>query len=508
VALTRLDEFYPQQARRALTWLAINQFLVLALTCGAFYLFHTILNLTFSIFVAATVFVATQLLFGQYYISKILEPLKMLSNAFVHISGDISTAEAPLATRTQHEASGLKAMVQTLYDLHSSAAQTPTPADQRAAVECDVIKHLPVGIIGLDAARRIIFHNERAPITADHDGVARPELMFASDNDSLDSWLDQVEKNSVSDEHGWRRIQNLPPGQDGRRIYDVVATYRKDAPDGLETIIVTVDQTAAYSDDEDGLNFMALAAHELRGPITVIRGYVDMMNEEFASKLTPTEKQLIDRVAVASNRLAGYINNILNTNNYDREHLKLTLAETTVAQIIDSVQDDIELRADTLGRHIAYDIPHDLPTVAASLTVIGEVVTNLVDNAIKYSSDGETVTIRAARAGDFVAISIIDHGIGMPPVVLEHLFDEFYRSHRSRDAASGTGIGLYISRGIVRSHGGEIKVSSVEGQGSTFTFTLPIYATVANKLKINDNSNEGVVTLQSGWIRNHTMYKS
>jgi signal transduction histidine kinase len=96
----------------------------------------------------------------------------------------------------------------------------------------------------------------------------------------------------------------------------------------------------------------------------------------------------------------------------------------------------------------------------------------------------------------------------MPGNVVSNLFHKFYRSHRSRETVSGTGIGLYISKAIVESHGGKIGVRSAEGEGSTFTFSLPIYSTVAGKLQAGNNSNESLIDRGDGsWIKNHAMFR-
>ncbi len=109
--------------------------------------------------------------------------------------------------------------------------------------------------------------------------------------------------------------------------------------------------------------------------------------------------------------------------------------------------------------------------------------------------------------GELVEISFEDHGIGMPGNVLTNLFKKFYRSHRSRETVAGTGIGLYISKAIVESHGGTISVRSEEGRGSTFLVSLPTYRSVADKLKAGDNSNEGLIEQSDGSITNHAMYR-
>ena len=132
----------------------------------------------------------------------------------------------------------------------------------------------------------------------------------------------------------------------------------------------------------------------------------------------------------------------------------------------------------------------------------------MIDNALKYSNEGGVVNVTAHVEDGFVITSVEDHGIGMPGNVVSNLFHKFYRSHRSRETVSGTGIGLYISKAIVESHGGKISVRSAEGEGSTFSFSLPIYSTVADKLLASDNSNEGLINRADGsWIKNHAMYR-
>lgn len=156
---------------------------------------------------------------------------------------------------------------------------------------------------------------------------------------------------------------------------------------------------------------------------------------------------------------------------------------------------------------MASDFPDTLPTVAADTAAIGEVLSNLIDNAIKYSNEGGLVHVTAHVIPGFVEISVIDRGIGMPSNVLPNLFHKFYRSHRSRETVAGTGIGLYICKAIVSSHGGSVNVRSVENEGSTFSFTLPIYDTVATKLNADKGSNKSLIEHGSGWIRNHAMFR-
>ena len=166
----------------------------------------------------------------------------------------------------------------------------------------------------------------------------------------------------------------------------------------------------------------------------------------------------------------------------------------------------MELRARSQHRSLSVDIPSDLPTVAADRSSVSEVLSNLIDNAIKYSDEGGAVRVTARAKDKHVEVSVADNGIGIPASVINNLFHKFYRSHRSRETVAGTGIGLYLSKAIIESHGGTIGVSSTEGQGATFTFTLPIYAAVSDKLHNADNSNTEIISAGNSWIKNHTKY--
>jgi len=151
-------------------------------------------------------------------------------------------------------------------------------------------------------------------------------------------------------------------------------------------------------------------------------------------------------------------------------------------------------------------LPKDLPTVAVDSTAILHVLNNLIDNAIKYSSDNGKVVVSAKVKDTQVETTIQDFGIGIPANVVENLFTKFYRSHRSKQIVGGTGLGLYLCKAIVEAHGGSIWVRSTEGSGTTFGFTLPTYASVSDTLKAGQNET-GIIRGSHGWIKNHALYR-
>jgi signal transduction histidine kinase len=438
-------------------------------------------------------------------------PTSDLLAAIIHVAGEPTDKTPPNPNDKRYERNGFKQALQTLYELALSHQESPTsdilsvPTAQSARDTLSAaLDATTSGFVVLDHDRRISYSNKSAPIHTDQDNHVSLALLF-NGTDTLDAWLDDCEQHAVHAEHVWTRVPDRLPEDEERRFFDVIASYDKGSVN--ETVLTLIDRTSVYDVSEQDLDFIAFAAHELRGPITVIRGYLDVLKDELDSVLADDQKELFRRLTVSANRLSGYINNILNTSRYDRRHLKVHLEEDTLAGIYEMIRDDMSLRASAQNRLLTVNIPTDLPTVAADRASISEVMGNLIDNAIKYSNEGGAISVTAVAQGDTVQVAIEDHGIGMPGNVVGNLFQKFYRSHRSRETVAGTGIGLYISKAIIESHGGTIGVRSEEGKGSIFTFSLPIYATVAAKLQSGDNSNEGLIEHGNGWIKNHSMYR-
>lgn len=452
----------------------------------------------------------------------VARPIKDLLAAIIHVGGEPTTTTPPNPNDKRFQKNGFKNVLQTIYQL---AANDPTPAvastaDTRVASPPAVaVASIPAtspsaliekalneticGFVVMNHERKITYANKAAPIQIGTDGVSTLNLLFNGD-DTLDNWLVECDKNAVHAEKTWARIPDKLPDEENRRFFDVIASYDKGAES--EVVLTLIDRTNLYNVGEQELDFIAFAAHELRGPITVIRGYLDVLEDELKDVLKDDQEELFRRLTVSANRLSGYINNILNTSRYDRRHLKMHLAEVSVTDVYDTIRDDMQMRASAQNRLLSVNIPDGLPTIAADSASLSEVFGNLIDNAIKYSNEGGAINVSAAVKGDTIEILIEDHGIGMPGNVVSNLFQKFYRSHRSRETVAGTGIGLYISKAIVESHGGNISVRSEEGKGSTFIVSLPTYQSVADKLKAGDN-NEQLIDKNEGWIKNHSMYR-
>lgn len=510
----RMDEYYSRfRARVIFTLLAIEA-LVGAATFGLLLFIQLNLTPDLSILTLAgtVLFMLLQVAVTPFIVDIITEPTKMIVEAVTHVSKQASDVRPPKINEPRHEKSGLKSIIQTIYEL---AVGSTHPLDvaagdkeslaQNGAFMSQLLGDMPCGVIALNKSRSVIFANKLAPVRANLQQEQEIDLLFNKDDTFL-SWLKECEKSKVRDTKVWTGIENKPVGEKDHKVFDVIAYYQKEGS-AADTILVTVERTQEYAPAQEDLDFIALAAHELRGPITVIHGYIDVLSLELSNKLLPDQKELFDRLSVSSNRLTTYVNNILNVSRYDRRHLKLHLHEMTLDSVFSGLVDDIAMRAQTQNRILSIHIPSDLPTIAADRNSLSEVITNLVDNGIKYSYEGGQVIVKAEVKGGFVEVTVQDFGIGIPSNIIGHLFTKFYRSHKSRQTVSGTGLGLYISKAIIESHGGTMWARSTEGQGSVFGFTVPIYSTVAEKLLASNNGNQEIIESSNGWIKNHSMYR-
>lgn len=501
-----IKEYWPSYYRKIILGTIAMEFLLTAIVVGALMLVNMHpAGLGFWIIVVAVL--GGSISVNIVLINQITLPLKDLSNALVNVSGEQSTTIPPNPNAKRYERSGFKPLLQYLYESASGSR------DEGATTGSIEVKELSqafdqtnAGIIVLNSSGAIQYANKHAPISLGPDNIKHLDLLFEDDS-ALETWLASIRDSQVHAERTWLRVPNKIVGEEGRRIFDVTATFEKGSQ--AEVVLVLFDQSGIYQPEDDALDFISFAAHELRGPITVIRGYLDVLDIETENILQPDQRELIKRLVVSANRLSSYINNILNASRYDRRHLKLHLVEDNVADIYDTINDDMMLRAESQNRMLSVEIPRDLPTIAADRSSFSEVIGNLIDNAIKYSNEGGLVHVTAAVDGNSVRVFVEDHGIGIPSSVISNLFHKFYRSHRSRETVAGTGIGLYICKAIVESHGGTIGVTSTEGQGSVFSFAVPIYATVKDKLLASDsiNSTAGIITTGGSWIKNHSMYK-
>jgi len=219
-------------------------------------------------------------------------------------------------------------------------------------------------------------------------------------------------------------------------------------------------------------DLFADVAHELRHPLAVLRARLESMQDG----VVPIDGEQVLHLQDMVIALARLVGDVRDLSLADIGQLSLTLADVDVAALLAELRDNLEPLAQADGVELTADIAVDLPHIQGDADRIRQVVVNLLSNALQHTPRGGSVAVRARATGQYVAIEVIDTGVGIQPNSLRKVFDRFYRADpsRTRDgAAGGTGLGLAIVRGLVEAHGGAVWAASRPGQGSTFIVRLP-----------------------------------
>lgn len=240
--------------------------------------------------------------------------------------------------------------------------------------------------------------------------------------------------------------------------------------------IITFHDVSKESElEEMKLDFVSMAAHELRTPLTAIRGYADLIEMQNAEDLDETGKELINRLQISSANLGNLIDNLLSVSRIERNMFSVDAKPVDLTKTIAGVIDNLRQTAETKQQKIAFNKPHELPVVLADSFRIGQVLANLVANAINYTQVGGLITVGIEKKEGILEVSVSDNGPGIPSEALKKLFTKFFRvSGALEQGSKGTGLGLFISKSIINMHNGKIWVDSELGKGSRFAFTLPL----------------------------------
>ncbi len=218
---------------------------------------------------------------------------------------------------------------------------------------------------------------------------------------------------------------------------------------------------------------LANVSHELRTPLTTIKGYTTMLLD-YDTRLRHNEKRrYLESIDKAVNRLVRLIDQLIDMSRLEAGLMEMEKAITSISKLVREAVVETQIRAPR--RKLVLNLPKRLPRVNIDARHIREVLDNLIDNAIKYSGEGQEIVVKVRRVRRKLLISIADQGVGIPADELERVFSRMYRSkQRLSDEPGGMGLGLAICQRLVAAHGGRIWVKSEEGKGSTFFFTLPL----------------------------------
>ena len=220
-------------------------------------------------------------------------------------------------------------------------------------------------------------------------------------------------------------------------------------------------------------DFVANVSHEFKTPLTAIQGFAEtLLNGALDDKAN--RKHFVEIIREHARRLARLTDDLLKLSRIEAGRLELEIRPIRIDALVNGCVETTRLNAEARGLEIQVDLPENAPAVRGDGAQLGEVLQNLLDNAVQYTPAGGKIEVKARSNGHDVTFTVTDTGIGIPESDLERIFERFYRvdAARSREAG-GTGLGLAIARHIVEAHGGRIWVESAIGQGSRFHFSIP-----------------------------------
>jgi PAS domain S-box-containing protein len=291
------------------------------------------------------------------------------------------------------------------------------------------------------------------------------ECDFHTEHADMFDALDGVEQAEVELSH-----------DDGELVVKVgVSAVVDSSGEYIGRVIALRDITAEREIADMKNEFVSTVSHELRTPLTSIKGYVDLILDGSAGEINEIQQDFLGIVKENSDRLVELINEMLDISRIESGRVHLRVEPMNIAESIEGSVDTFRAVLSQTGRSIEVHAPSNLPRVCADRDRVGQVLINLLSNALKYSPGGGRVDVTASHHGDFVGVAVTDHGLGIGKEDLKRLFTKFYRvdSAMTREIG-GTGLGLSICKNIIELLGGEISVKSKLGAGSTFSFTLPV----------------------------------
>jgi len=300
--------------------------------------------------------------------------------------------------------------------------------------------------------------------------------------------LNQVyERTMAGEEVGHVEMSVSIAGSD--RVYQIQsAQVRGEDGKDLGVVAILVDITEMKNIERMKSSFVAMASHELRTPLTAIKGFSSTLLEGVDDDLYSKEdqKEFLGIVVQECDRLRRLIDDLLNTSRIESgESLKPSYKRVDVRALLDKV---ITIQRQATHNHtLKLEAPDELPAIIADEDKLDQIMTNLLNNAIKYSPGGGDITLSAKIDDDHILFAVEDHGMGIPPEHLNKVFERFHRvDNEDNRKIYGTGLGLYLVKHLVEQvHLGHIWVESEVGKGSTFYFTVPLELDVEKALAMN-----------------------
>lgn len=414
-----------------------------------------------AILLAVVVSLLATIAAGWYFAGRLARPLEDLMRQAMRIAvGDFS-ARVP-----EHEIQEVDSVGRAFNRMATRLEDVIERQEQTSLRLEFVMSGLIDGVVLTDEQSLVLRMNpaaEKMLNIAEKDAIGRPFVQAARDYEIsrvLNRAFDGKDKPSNTVEHGV-----------DQQVMQVLARVVEGAHQRLGLVVLR-DVTEVRRLETVRREFVANVSHELRTPLTSIRALVETL-EAGAVEETDVAMEFLGRIVGEIDRLNALVEDLLDFARLEAGRTPLRLEYADIGEVVETGAKRLQQQIERAELTIDVDTADDLPEMAIDIARIEQVLINLIHNAIKFTPAGGHLFLRAWREKNTVYVSLRDTGVGIPEEERLRLFERFYKSDKAR-RSEGTGLGLAIAQNIVRLHGGKIFVSSTVGEGSEFTFTLPM----------------------------------
>jgi two-component system phosphate regulon sensor histidine kinase PhoR len=331
-----------------------------------------------------------------------------------------------------------------------------------------ILSSMTEGVLAIDRQGKVLLVNDalKQMFELNSSFYQRPHYEIIRDHD-----LNQFIKEVLSaKEEKVKEVSFFHPQEKDFMIHSALVQQEK--KDAIFAVFVFHDITELKKLERVRKDFVANVSHELKTPLTSIKGFVEALQDGAVNDLEQS-KRFLSIISQHTDRMNNIISDLLQLSQVESRELELKIESFSIREMVEEVVYTLKRTSEEKSQSLGINLPSRDQKVLGDKYRINQALTNLVDNAIRYTPNGGKVSIEAQDKGEFVEITVMDNGIGIPPKDLPRIFERFYTIDRGRSRDSGgTGLGLSIVRHIIEAHGGKIDVQSQLGKGSRFSFSL------------------------------------
>jgi PAS domain S-box-containing protein len=327
-----------------------------------------------------------------------------------------------------------------------------------------ILGNVADGIVAVDRDGEVVLWN-----------AAAEEITGMPASEALGRSPSEVLQRSLEPDETWEEGRGLIQiSRDGETIWLSVSEAIMRDPAGAVAgrIYAFRDVSADRLVEQLKSGFVSTVSHELRAPLTSIYGFAETLLREDVAFGEEERRTFLGYIATEAQRLTGMVDALLNVARLEAGDLQVQLAPTDLRDVVTDVVASAQQELLNGGRFVI-DVPEEPLAAAADRDKVRQILANLVDNAVKFSPEGGTVTVAARKSGDAIQIRIVDEGAGIPAGEHERIFRKFYRADAAAPYAGGTGLGLFIARGLASAMGGRVWTDSDTERGASFVLELP-----------------------------------